>query len=395
MLKWKHDETNRASFVFKHQSSTLSSSSSATAKIITSHDRESRRLRELLKIATECMVYSSYKLEQFTQSLVFADLYELVVNSTTEDLIESGLVTPSIELNASELLKPTRILENLKRMGNPLIRYKLIFDAKILFAFVLNPSSSDDMIQECVCVRLSQQLHDLLIDIDQDDDRIVLQLFDSQLDFVCAQIAAVHNDWIRRNLAELEYRNVPIERAELEKERVKNRLTDFKLFEHFLQKPEPKDTKSEYFYEYDFNLIESIAGGVGSDKLRFDELLDEALACKNLNALETKLVERLSVSASSRQFRKIVDTLRKIILNPVESRLVDLSDSSPVSLVVDSRYCKIFTLVFAARTQLAFSVCPDSFEFYSGKLIASAEKVRLGEIQLERAKKQVILIYRS
>lgn len=350
---------------------------------LAAHDRDSRRLRELLKISSECLVYISYKLDKPTQALVFADAFELITNSSIDELIDAKLVTNSNEFDMSEFTKSTRFETNLKWISgsnpSPLVRYKLIFDAKLMYVFVIDQTAADGLIRQSRCVKLSEKLLDLVCV----DDRLVLQLFDSRLDYVCAQLVMTHNDWVKKNLNEFEYRNMPVDnRMELEKLRIQNRQADFKLFEHFLKENNATTNKvGGYFYEYELDSIDGLMSEVC-----FDDVLMEALTCKNLDSLETRIVQRLGAAAMS--IETICEAFREIVIKPIESMSLETGDE-PITIVVDSKFSKMFALVLGMETQLVFSLCPDSFEFYSGKILSSAKKERRDEIQLNDAKQKV------
>ncbi len=172
MVKWKAKETSRASFVFNQ-----------SELQVLQPERDSKRLRELLKTSCECMIYICHKRADPSQALVFMDAFELLVNSSIGDLTEAKLVSGS-EIDLAELLSPS--YECLG--GSVLVRYKLIFDCKLLYAYVVEPGSR---VAEASCVKLSQKLRDVIPPL---DDRLLHQLYDSQLDYLCAQLAMFHND---------------------------------------------------------------------------------------------------------------------------------------------------------------------------------------------------------
>lgn len=352
MIKWKVEETNRASFHFNQ--SNLNALKT---------DADSKRLRKIFKTACECVVYICFKLNDFNKALVYMDAYDLLVNSSINDLIDFNLVSENIDdvnVNASDLFKFDNFTRNCQLLGNTLIRYKFIFDCRLMYIFIMDSKSAN--IIHSSCTKLSQILHD----IDE-------HLFDSKLDFFNSQLNMIHNEWVKANLNDFEYRNLPIEKIELEKLRIENRLKDFKLFEHFL-----KDgvNKSNYFYEYNLESIDLIG-------LRFSDALTESISCEDMRSLETNLSKQLSVRKS---IDEMVEIAREIILKPIESFI---ESSSSISLLIDSKFVKLFALAYNSNLYKV-TFCPDSFIFCSMKLLKSGEKDGIDEKERDLSKKKVL-----
>lgn len=231
-LKWKLHETNRSSFLFNI---------SHLEKI--KQDDDSVRLRNLIKICTECMIYVCYKLNKKEECLVYMEFENFILTSSMSDLIDLKLIDAQNQFNFS-FLSFENFTYLLNKIENNLLRYKFIFECKIMYIFMLKPNNTSlNSIAYFNCIKMSQMLSK--IDVNQS----LLKIYDSKFDYLSRKLDLIQNERIKEHLHEIEYRNCPSETNDLAKLRIQNRLKENNYFDFML-----KSSKNELNFIYDYNL---------------------------------------------------------------------------------------------------------------------------------------------
>ena len=336
VLNWKSSETNRSSFLF---------SLSEIERI--KHDRDSERLRTLLDLCTESLVYVCYKLEKYTECIIFMELSDFIFRTSFADLDSVfDLKNFNYIFTMSLFFK-----SNLNQLQSSLLRYRFIFDSKILYIFLLESISSTEW---RVVKHKKQRLNSLLSSLHLSFDTNHVKLVNSsKFEYLYKKFEIIQNEWVKANLNDIEYRHAAIYDSTLDvmNLRIKNRLKECRYF-NYLQKINKGDSKiSEFNYEFQMSSIDLL-------NLKLSEKLSENLSKTRLVSSgdgdddgETSSTASQSSSLSfvslNQSLIQLTQIFYSILIKPIEhvfhTENGDLERN--LSILIESKYIKVFTYI--------------------------------------------------
>jgi hypothetical protein len=227
ILKWKLTETNRASFRFNF---------SPNDKI--KDDSDCNRLKKLLDICTECLVYICYKMNKYDECLYYLEHNRYLINLDTHDLNErlhaEGILDIVKLLESGDLSKLLPNYDQIKKiisqLNDPFIVYKFVFDCKLLYVFYVEPNGLISLANQ---TKLSVLFNKQQINVDHVQRKLNNN---SEIDFFLRKFELIQNEWIRANLNDIECRDISSIETQYKKLRNSNRIKEKRFFDNLKKK---------------------------------------------------------------------------------------------------------------------------------------------------------------
>jgi hypothetical protein len=251
----------------------------------------------------------------------------------------------------------------IKSVNQKILRYKFLLNCKLLLIFLIDPEQNDSLGNSTISfnsqIKLAILLNDHFTKIPGNHKKL-----DSQFEFLLKKFEKIQNDWIRKNLSNIESRDVPSDDIELRRLREKNRLKE----KHFFSYLHESDKKT--FKKFSVELILN-----GSDLIKLK--LSEKLRENRSDAIKQSIQQHKhnKIYFNSELNLQIAYIFNEIIIKPINSILKQLS--KPFNLLIDSRYSKAFVYTYNMFNQsdpvnlLPYLITFDSFfQFFNRVLIS-------------------------
>jgi len=288
--------------------------------------------------------------------------------------------------NHTELIEYFNKFENfdqiIKHVNQKILRYKFVFNCKLLYIFLIDPEKSDALNQSSVSFNTQTKLAILLNDhfskIPGNHRKI-----DSQFEFLLKKFEKIQNDWIRKNLSNIESRDVPSYDIELRRLREKNRLKE-KHFFNYLHESDKKLYKK-------FS-VELILNGSDLIKLKLSEKLRENRSNANKQSLQQHKHQKIYYNSELNL--QIAYVFNEIIIKPIHSILKQLSQ--PFNLLIDSKYSKAFVYTYNMFNQsnpvnfLPYLITYDSFFQFFNRILISFKRDQEEIEHLNERRKEIL-----
>ncbi len=379
ILKWKSKETNRSSFSFNI---------SEVDRI--KHDKDSERLRTLLDVCTESLVYVCYKLHRLNECVLFMELTDFIFRTNSTDL-ES-----IYDLSSTNFLPIMNLFfkSNLNQLNTRLLRYKFLFDSRLIYIFLIQPNSSTEFkILSSQKFRLNNLICNLDLTFNMNHVKLVNS---SKFEYLYKKFEIIQNEWVKANLNDIEYRHAPAHDSSLDliKVRIKNRLKECNYFHYMLKMSGGDETSAQHKYEFQMSTVDLI-------NLKLSDKLNDTLNAVSLtSAIGSSQEEVQSSSLSSLSLEQSLEQLNQIfysiIIKPVAEILDKTSTQSDHStnILIESKYVKAFTYVFnlfqEKRSNFDYLLIFDSFLKQSTSCLISFLKDINQEKHLAKERKKII-----
>lgn len=359
-FKWKLTETNRFSFLI-----------SLDEKKRLNEDQDSIHLKKIFKTCCECLVYISFNSNNYKECLLYMELYDLVMNSSVNDLIDLKLVNPHNHefdfANFNYQLLKTYIVRLNTRF---ILRFKFIFESKILYIILVETENSSIIYVDKI--KLTQQLNDFMINLIINSSLMST----SELNYINGIYEQIQNEWIKKHLNEFEYKNLSDQVSEIFEMRINNRSKENALFNHFIK---GQLSESKHIYEYNFDCVDLL-------NLDFN---------KNISRIDLNLLEKKEIQIDSENIDRILEEIeyffRKLIFPPnLEAKFEELKLKESTLILIDSKYAKLFQLIFNTEAKLeSYLICFGSYICFSNYLQKSFEADKIDNQSLELIKTQL------
>ena len=359
-LKWRLYETNRCSFVFNI----------ANLDYL-KQEKTSNRLRLMLNICSECLIYICYKLKKLEECLIYMELEYFVIESSLKDLIDLNLIDVQNQLNFVSW-SFENFLKLIKLNKNFLIRYKFVFECKILFILIIDGNQSDPIVFHTK-LKTSLELRSLI-------DEPECTLFESKFDFLFRIFEKIQNNRIKGIIQEFEYRSFVDDSNILTQQRVENRKREKKYFQYL--------SESKILYKFIFESIDILSINISENLHEYIELYDVKI--------KQKVEPKINLNCQ-KDTQKILNFLTQIIFNffltPIQKWLVYNKDKC-YNLICNAKYTKLlvysFNLFNKDRLEkIKYLVVFESYVKYAEHLNKSEEKNHLKFDEFERDKKEI------
>lgn len=356
-VKWRLHETNRCSFEFN----------SANLEFL-KQENNSNRLRLMLNICSECLIYICYKLKKLEECLIYMELEYFVIDCSFNDLIDLKLIDMNNQLNF-DLLSFNNFLKLIKLNETFLIRYKFVFESKILFIFLIDGNQTEPIVFHTK-IKTSLQLESLI-------DKPEWSLFESKFDFVYEKIEQIQNERIKSVIQEFEYRGVMDDSSIIAHERVKNRTKEKKYFQYM---NESKVLNTFHFESIDILNVklseECIENFDDQAKQKFEHKMD------TIHQVDTQKTLNL-----------LTQIIQNFFITPIQNWLG--STDKCYILLCDVKYTKLVVYIFNlinknSLEKIKYLVLFDSYVKYAKILNKSEEKDQLEYDEFERNKKEIV-----
>lgn len=145
----------------------------------------------------------------------------LLIGQSKEDLVK---LLEAQTLNLIENIEEMRRVQ--KKINDPLIIYKTVFDAKLLYVFYTESNGAITLAEK---VKLSLVFNKNKITVDSEQKKLNNN---SELDFFLRKFEKSQNDWVKQHLSGIECRDLSANEVELKRLRVLSRAKEQRLYEH-------------------------------------------------------------------------------------------------------------------------------------------------------------------
>ncbi len=114
-------------------------------------DIDCERLKKLLEISTESLIYVCYKLQKYQDCVYYLEHSKYLLNLDTRNLTEILLKRNMDPLklieteNVSLIQNFEELVQVQRQISDPLIIFKFIFENKLFYAFYVEPDGSVTM----------------------------------------------------------------------------------------------------------------------------------------------------------------------------------------------------------------------------------------------------------
>lgn len=357
-LKWKLNETSRNSYLIDIENSDK-----------LKYDEESKSLRTLLKLCSECLIYIFYELNMYSHCIIYSEYSNYLLNTGND---------PNEIVNTSNLLDLDQLCINenefndeslkklIKNLDQPVLMYEFIFDSRLLYIFMLNPTKSDQVaVGYANKIKLNQYLT-----MNQEDMPKKVKLVGSYLNIICRRLEIIHNEFVKVNLNEIEFRDVPTVYLELFQTRVKNRSKERNFYYYLNGKPETSYSN--------------------------EQIIDMKISEKLVEESSSFNIEQTSISQFG-SLEGIIELLSSVIIDPVKGKLSEYcADGKTLSVHVNNDgYVKSVVLMLNKFNQnnqekLTYLVVLKSFVLYMHKIIESFKRDEADEKEISKARQTVL-----
>ena len=321
--------------------------------------------------------------KRYKDCIMYMEQSNYILNSDLSGLVDHNEVKFE---DPTEFVEYFSKFENfdmiIKSVNQKILRYKFLFNCKLLYIFLIDPEKNDQLNHSNISFNSQTKLTILLNDhfskIPGNNKKI-----DSQFEFLLKKFEKIQNDWIRKNLSNIESRDVPTDDIELRRLREKNRLKE-KHFFNYLHESD-KITYKKFS-------VELILNGNDLIKLKLSETLRENRTNANKQSIQQHKHQKIYFNSELNL--QIAYIFNEIIIKPIQSILKQLSQ--PFNLVIDSKYSKAFVYTYNMFNQsnpvnlLPYLITYDSFFQFFNRLLISFKRDQEEVDRLNESRKEIV-----
>ena len=374
ILKWKLTETNRASFKFNL---------AEVEKL--KEDSDCERLKQLLELSTECLLYVCYQLGQYEQCLFYLERNRYLLNLDSQDLnvkLQSTLnmdVVKILETGQMNLLENyEQIKQILAKLNDPLVVFKFAFNSKLLYVFYVESDGSISLHER---IKLSLLLNKQGVSVGE----VQRKLCTSELDFLAGKFDNTLNEWVRANLNEIECRDINPSDTALKNVRLASRAKEKRFHNKLNGKPaEEMQNLCENLLQNNSN--RSVEAAPQQQKKTLKKINDLNSAAE-LDSIFHKLLHPMFIQpliTKLDSFRKKKTNLfLNISIDSVYSRLLNFGLNHYNHIQTP------YSSYEATRFEIYFNLVLDSFLLGANALLASIANETRQTSQLQQACEKV------